>query len=406
MHQGLLLASALLLTGTAPAARPQGPLELARHRLQHAPRSQLFHKMPLAKGLFSASFLGAVGGVAFEGVASPKNKDAAHEPIELRYDDTATDGDRLVVNIDGKRVSAALPDWQLVPIARFADSEWTSCVTLFGADGDGVSTRERLENYVESLASTTLGLPLLQQLDVPLQERWLANYHESFDNTLLGLRLLQADFLLSDMVSPDARVALPTTRFGTTKVPILGPGEEAVSDPEPRKKALPEPHGGTAWVLCDYKRSVTFDVDASGSLILEGDPLFWLWAEGPRTPFLRGEPITFEWRSEMFSDTACEALEKANPQVWSACVNTMQYSAFFRYCKGTMDDASWQEFMRDIHAAPVDRIQCPSTIGGPWEASPVGSSSLGQKLGFGAIGLMVALTLVYMHRRRRLRMGF
>ena len=75
-----------------------------------------------------------------------------------------------------------IPDWQLIPIVRFADSPYFTCLTLSGSLNDKRITETILKNGGR-----------------------IINYHQAFSNTLLGWRLLEMDILL---IYPEA-VNLP-----------------------------------------------------------------------------------------------------------------------------------------------------------------------------------------------------
>ncbi len=126
------------------------------------PSAPLQYSLASSGGLGSYGFVSGVGGVAFNGLAKP---DAAmkDKAIVLHYDKTTTDGHRLQVVVEGGTATADLPDWMLIPIARFAESDYDACVSLFGPNAYDIV------------------------------------YHASFQNTLLGLRLLQADMILFDI---------------------------------------------------------------------------------------------------------------------------------------------------------------------------------------------------------------
>ena len=90
--------------------------------------------------------------------------------------------------------SPFLPDWQLIPIAKYADdNEYNACVSLFGPK------------------------PTLSKYDII--------YHKAFKNTLLGLRLFQMDILLKDL---DSFWDIP--QLGGQV--ILGTGEVRATEPD------------------------------------------------------------------------------------------------------------------------------------------------------------------------------
>jgi len=114
----------------------------------------------------SVQFLSTTGGVAFEAVAVPA-PDLKDQPVQLDYVPDEQDGQRISITIGDKSYHPFLPDWKLIPIARYADSEFESAVSALNSPEN--------QAYTELL------------------------YHPAFEASLLGLRLLQMDLLLSDI---------------------------------------------------------------------------------------------------------------------------------------------------------------------------------------------------------------
>ena len=88
-----------------------------------------------ARGLSSWDFVSKVGGVALEAVATPEES-LRNKKIELLYDSSRPDGNRLAVSIEGQIYHPFLPDWELVPIANYANSKYNAAVSLFGRGSD------------------------------------------------------------------------------------------------------------------------------------------------------------------------------------------------------------------------------------------------------------------------------
>ena len=84
-----------------------------------------------SSSLNSYNFVGKVGWVSFEQVANPDTAIAANA-IQLSYDQAAQDGSRLVVKIGATTLRPKIADWLLIPIAHFANSDFTAATSLFG----------------------------------------------------------------------------------------------------------------------------------------------------------------------------------------------------------------------------------------------------------------------------------
>ena len=190
---GLCLV-ALMIPGLARA------LELGSLSFASVPARSLssltFSQAPVA----FTQFARAVGGVAFTSKAEGYNGIVVKR---LYYDPTAADGSRLKLTLLERsgaehEVTAAIYDWQLIPLARFVKYGGDAAVTLFG----------QLDDPVESARLRGSG-------------QGIVNYHPEFSNTLLGLRLLQADMLAFE---PRA-----TELFRDNGKYILGEGEKAPS---------------------------------------------------------------------------------------------------------------------------------------------------------------------------------
>lgn len=126
-------------------------------------RYSLFEKAATGKYLFHAR----IGGISFEQIAVPENNFNRSTIIFLHYDPKSKSGEHLRIEIKDQFNTpfyVSLPDWQLIPIAKYANDENNAVFTLFSDpanDSDGTAY----------------------------------SYHPAFDSTLLGLRMFQADLL-------------------------------------------------------------------------------------------------------------------------------------------------------------------------------------------------------------------
>jgi hypothetical protein len=224
------------------------------------------------------------------------------------------DGGRLKVTLNHQELTAPLADWRLVPIAKYADSKYTACVTLFGHLDDG---DEQGDNFI-------------------------INYHPDFANTLVGLRLFSLDHSLID----ENAVDLPKWNHRY----VLGLGETS-----PNKiSALPAFHSMEdmlldgdydSYLISDYKRVIRFQ-PRNGELSLSGYPYYYFWSAGPGSTLSRPKPIHKQQLSNQVSAHP-ELLRKINPAAWDTGVAVMRYAAFFRYCKKKYP-AEWKHLLSDL----------------------------------------------------------
>lgn len=227
---------------SAPAPTLQDPTRL---------RTRTGTPRPLRLG-----FLGRVGGVTFDGVAKPKGNLTVRS-LNLDYTSrNKADGERLSILINGKNVSAPIPDWKLIPIAKFANSDFYSTFTLFGRLED----REEEKRIIESGGN-------------------IVNYHPAFMNTLMGLRLFQLDTLaLSRFASYD--LVKDADNY------LLGKGE---SEPnietnrtglnrflEFRSENLSQFNKGSSYLISDRDTDVFFSIEGN-NLSLSGEPTYYYW---------------------------------------------------------------------------------------------------------------------------------
>jgi hypothetical protein len=192
----------------------------------------------------------AVGGIAFDGIATSTGGPINN--LALEYSPTRKDGKRLGLVINNQPIATRIYDWQLIPIAQFADSDSYSCFTLFGDLSDPSQQERILRNGGRVL-----------------------NYHPSFVNTLMGLRLFQLDSLIINEYSWDL------VKNGRDYV--LGAGE-SVPNIELNRRALiafwrghPELNGGyQSYVISDNRRQTLFNTTPD-ELQLQGEPSYYFW---------------------------------------------------------------------------------------------------------------------------------
>jgi len=308
------------------------------------PAEPLRTSKPLDQILQSGYHLSINGGVAFAGEAKPI-AGFQLDTLSLIYNPMLVDGNRLNVFINNKTyVILDLPDWQLVPIAKFADSSYIACVSLFGKLKPGVKR--------------------------PLGTKYVVGYHPAFENTLLGLRLFQVDFYLLD---PDISGELPSQEGEY----ILGSGE-VPPDPDTWQDAafkLNQLFGKRqifqSYLICDYQRQVTFSIDSS-RFLLDNHPYFYFWRRG-KTKVEKVEEneekilyrsfnvIHLKNLSEKIS-SQIKLLHDANPAVYNSLVNVMRYAAFFRYCKRQYP-SMWNSFLGKITQVSIyPNLETPSIV--------------------------------------------
>lgn len=361
------------------ALSQQGNWDIGQYRMTVEQSSgPLKATMKGSLSLSSYEFVSSVGGVAFEGIAAPDVSLKA-DSLLLQYDCNRPDGKRLLIITKNDTVTASIPDWQLIPIAKYSNSEYNATVSIFG----------------ENISPTHFDIV----------------YHPELENTLLGLRLLQADIQLMDL---ETFWELPKYNSNGKQEEILGLGEKekkekkSINKPESAIKAIRKALSNDSfqsWVLTDYNVEITFKFE-NGELELSGSPYYYFWfAENfeltsinKRNELVREINIYTEF-IPVLKECECtdkiyeytekrenlkakldqmepkvheakelsnrmkqvnSALYKYNPNVYGAATITMQYSAFFRYVKNT-NPTNWTTFITSVCQVKIQpTIQTPT----------------------------------------------
>jgi hypothetical protein len=392
----------------------------------------LKESVPMEKGRSNSLFLSGVGGVSFDQTATPSTN-LKINTLLINYNKNADDGSRFELIINNKSILVNLPDWLLVPLAKYSESPYYSCVTIFGKLYDKILEKKVIEHKGRVI-----------------------NYHPSFDNTLLGIRLAYMDMLVGYSFAND----LPKNSESNF---ILGRGEvEPDIDANMNGAYFLSQHFTRvqnkfnltfrSYVISDFSREIQFDV-RTDSLIIEGFPYFYCWkynsdredydinqvaqtiaekynqqiselsqSTGNQTPqewiidklisitkkydsnfgfytegtFIdvvklsndeekRDFLLKYDLQSlfqiivnteaymdrdsihylEEFSDNVSsepELFEAANPSVWNATVNTMRFTAFFRYIKANYP-SEWNSFIEQVKEVdPEPRVVTPTIM--------------------------------------------
>lgn len=251
LQKHFLVLLLLLMIALVPATQFQGPVS---HSSLPAP--DLCVAEPMGGGDPSPAFVSSVGGVSFDQTARPGDELTINS-IELGYSSSARDGERLQLRINSDKVICSLPDWLLLPVAKYADTRYYSCFTLFGSLHDKQKEEEVLDKGGRVM-----------------------NYHPAFRNTLLGLRLYYLDILL---LYPHV-IYLPRDDAGRT---LLGYGETEIDGYQCGRafnqfadflnnlqSEIGYPH--RSWIITDYSRHIDIRVE-DNCLQLTGEPYYFFW---------------------------------------------------------------------------------------------------------------------------------
>jgi hypothetical protein len=338
-----------------------GEYQMAR---SHAITSNTLQTRPSGRaGLSSYAFVGRVGGISLEATAELP-EDMKNLPLRMEYSEKEPDGSRLKVYLGEKAYPAKIYDWQMVPIAKFADSEFTGVVSLFGEKSD--------------------------------DSQFNIIYHPAFLDTLLGVRLLQADSILID-IKQFSR--LP--RFNGKLV--LGEGEKDFSVSPTSIEAVQkiiDKYDIQSWVVTDVGRTPRIRT-INGSIDVDIQPYFHFWRsdipEGAEplleeytkldsfVSALEGNPSVSKKINDLKSrmeaierklkamepkviaipeatqelENSMSMVESLNPPVFEALRTTDRYAALFRLAK-RQDPQKWSIFLKSLSAVSLPPIEAPN----------------------------------------------
>jgi hypothetical protein len=281
--------------------------------------------------LLSTVFVSKVGGVSFDGVASPAN--GTHfSRLSLNYNGTKRDGRRLEIILDGERYPVSLPDWELLPIAQYANTDYNACVTLFGENGT------EKYNHIQ--------------------------YHSAFENRLLGMRILQSDIMFEDLpefyqvfksngdyllgqdeAMPDAQQALKAAIKIQTLLQQYNPGGRQLYQ---------------SYVLTDAEVNIQFST-TNNEFKIAGYPYYFFFRYGTDRQTGEDKVVPYYQMISGFRNDYYD-LYRMNPLVYDAVTQTMRYAAFFRYVKLHYQGA-WLSFLSSIqNIRPMPAVTTPTTM--------------------------------------------
>lgn len=319
------------------------------------------------------AFFHKVGGIAFEGVASPPMR---FRTVELHFDPSKENGSRASVRFDRGLPSEAgaiipLHDWQLEPIVRYAAfNQKLAAVSLFGQ-----ANTPRCAQLVDIEQED----PVCECDTYRMQRRhnlqYVISFHEAFEDSLLGWRLLQMDSVLTDNFD---YAALPSD--GGT--PIMGAGESATPgkpvEELPRLQPLFQKYENAtraadagAYVISDDLDGVSFQI-SERRIVPTGQIFFHFWVN---TDFENGYRRENQELIDLGKGFRANwtSVRELNPAVYDAVNNVMRYSAFFRYVKKLAPgrfEAFKNHIVKEARFTSWELARTPGVIENPVQACP------------------------------------
>jgi hypothetical protein len=287
----------------------------------------------IAKGKDVTSYPVAsrTGGVLFQSVAIPATGFEGM-PVSIEYRPERPDGQRLAVTIGNTALTADIYDWMLIPTARFAATEYTACMTLFGFP----VTDEEVELYLDD-------------------NMFLVEFHPDFTNTLIGMNLFFVDSMLVDLNINRMRL-ITNTLSGI----IPGYNDISVDEKESTVRAayirnllLRNWDGWDNYIYTDYGTDIRYGI-ADGKLVFTGYPSYLFMQVDENTETVRvSETINSLIRLNI------QRVRAINPVIYRAAEQTSQWAAFFRMVKEQYPQV-WESFIAQISGVQTDvQIETP-----------------------------------------------
>jgi len=318
-----ILAALLLimvLIGSVSAEDPVSFVNLAHYGVWNVSGSRAMTITAKREETISYRVASQVGGVIFQEVAVPAES-AQGRPVSIEYMADQPDGQRLIVTIGDTAVTADIYDWQLIPTARFAATEYTACVTLLGHPYTPAE-REDHEKYRNTIM-------------------W-AEFHPDFINTLVGMNLFFVDAMLVDGNTNRMR-GITDTLNGVI------PGYNDISfdrkESEVNASYIPElinlSGNVNSYIYTDYGTTIRYKISGE-RLVFSGEPsyLFMLINDRTRTVTVR----------ETLNAQILEKIDRVraiNPIIYRTAEETAQWAAFFRMVK-EQNPQAWERFTAQI----------------------------------------------------------
>jgi hypothetical protein len=270
-----------------------------------------------------------IGGVILQAVAVPA---AGFEgsPVILEYRPNQPDGQRLVVTIGNTSVTAALYDWQLTATARFAVTEYTACMTLFGYP------RTQAELLIDNENKNKI--------------MW-AEFHPNFINTLTGINLFFIDSMLVDG-------NLNRMRRITGNLNGLIPGYNDINIDERESSSgasyirsilLSHAYNWDTYIYTDYGTEILYEIKDE-KLVFNGFPSYLFMELDDDT-----ETVTVDERLNARIRQDIDRVRAINPVIYRAAEQTAQWAAFFRMVK-EQSPQNWERFIAQIRGVTTPDI--------------------------------------------------
>lgn len=196
-----------------------------------------------------------VGGIMFYNYAILDSA-LVMQNLNIEYDKSQLDGSRLSLNINNKQIGFKIYDWQLIPLAKYANSSYSACFTYFG---------ELMDKDLENLILDNDG--------------HILNYHPDLYNTLLGWRLADMDLLFLYEFTTELPKVNNNYVLGKGEAqPDINANNSGLYDYIDYLTALETELGQSfrSYIITDYTRDIVVSLN-NDSLKIGGYPYYYSW---------------------------------------------------------------------------------------------------------------------------------
>jgi len=280
------------------------------------------------------------GGVIFQGKAVPAGN-AVGQPVNMQYDPTQTDGRRLSLTIGNTSLTTELYDWEIIPIARFVESGFNACFTLYDR-AEGPEEVEINKQYKKE------------------GEIYWANFHPAFGDTLIGLNLFFVDAMLLNpliMQNSDKAFANQIPGYHITwrseRKFVTGLTRKPFDLFQKLIKEQKEIKSWNSYIYTDYGTEISYRIE-NKRIIFNGVPTY-IFVKNNHA----NKTVTVAKELNEYIIANHNIIYDLNPTVYRCAEKTAQWAAFFRMVK-TEYPQIWKLFFNQIAGIEVvPKIETP-----------------------------------------------
>jgi hypothetical protein len=268
------------------------------------------------------------GGVIFQATAVPAGN-AVGRAVSIAYDPARADGQRLLLNVGGTAITTELYDWEIIPIARFVESGYSACMTLF----DQPRTQEEWATH---------------RLNSDSGIMW-ANFNQAFGNTLIGLNLFFVDAMF---VNPSL-IQFADEAFDA---PILGYHTSWRNERSAAKtlriwnlsrviqilvREQNEIGSWNSYIYTDYGTEISYSIE-NNRIVFTGVPSY-LFVKNNHTE--KTVTVAEDLNERIIG--LHDSIYSINPTIYRSAERTAQWAAFFRMVQAEYPQI-WRNFLGQI----------------------------------------------------------